>query len=135
MTKIGLSNYEKHEFCLLDKATGETIYHKNKSIDIENVIGIYFRDDINFLGLYSTKNGPVIFFKNKEYPIIRHLNITFEKDDKNRTFKIIDYNIEINYRESPYVDFDNWSAEIDVDLLYRIAKTFQDDEFYNLFTL
>jgi len=50
------SFYEKHEFCLLDKATCETSYHKNENINIENIAGIYFRDDTTFLGLYSTKN-------------------------------------------------------------------------------
>ena len=38
------------------------------------------------------------------------------------------------YRTSPYVGFDVWSDEKDVDLFYQIEQSYKDNEYYKKFT-
>ena len=50
----------------------------------------------------------------------KDLHIYLTKTEKSREFRIEEYNICIKYRTSPYVGFDVWSDEKDVDLLSLI---------------
>lgn len=43
-------------------------------------------------------------------------------------------NIE-KYRTSPYIGFDVWSDEEDVDLFYQIEQSYQNDDYYKRFTI
>lgn len=43
-------------------------------------------------------------------------------------------NIE-KYRTSPYIEFDVWSDEEDVDLFYQIEQSYQNDDYYKRFTI
>jgi hypothetical protein len=126
---VELTNLEIKEYCMLNRATGEIYFYEQKKI--KGYTGLYFKDNKNFLGLYPTENGVRIYFKSKEYEINPELNITLIKDGKHRRFCIHDYGIEINYIESPYIDFDAWSDEIDVDLLFRIQQSYRNKEFYD----
>ena len=67
--------------------------------------------------------------------INKNLLISLIKNGKRRKFVIKDYNIEINYTESPYIGFDIWSDEIDVDLFYMIEQSYKNDDFYEMYTL
>ncbi|MDL2302731.1 hypothetical protein LJC58_10345 [Lachnospiraceae bacterium OttesenSCG-928-D06] len=87
-----------------------------------------------FFAIFPTEQGPIIFYKDKEYLITRELNILLEKTPEIRIFKIVDYNLEIEYHESPYIGIDIWSDEIDVDLFYMIEQKYKDDQFYKLYT-
>ena len=63
----------------------------------------------------------------------------FEKFDgfyfKDREeFRIEEYNICIKYRTSPYIGFDVWSDQEDVDLFYQIEQSYKNDEYYKKFT-
>lgn len=132
--KIELKNLEIYEYCLLDKDTGKTNFSKDKKAK-GIFTGLYFNDNYNFLAIYPTNTGPIIFFKGKEYNINPNLSISLTKHGKERKFTIRDYDIKIDYIESPYIGIDSWSDEIDVDLLYMIQQSYKDSSFYDKFTL
>jgi hypothetical protein len=60
----------------------------------------------------------------RKFPRKRYFTISLLKEGKNRRFKIVDYNIEVNYRESPYIGFDAWFDETDVDLFFMIEQNY-----------
>jgi hypothetical protein len=131
---VELANVEIHEYCMLNKLTGEKNF--SKVIQIPGFTGLYFRDSANFFALYPTTNGPVIFFEGKEYEINENLTISLTKHGKNRRFNIIEYDIEVNYIKSIYnTGFDVWSTEMDVDLFFMISKMYKDKSFYERYTL
>lgn len=130
---IELSNVEIYEHCMLNIRTGEKEYDKGKK-RIPHYTGSYFRDENTFFALYPTKKGPVMYYEGKEYPLRKDLHISLTKEEKLREFRIEEYNICINYHTSPYIGFDVWSEEKDVDLLYRIEQFYKDDEFYQRYT-
>lgn len=88
-----------------------------------------------FAALYPTKYGPKIYFKGNEFDIQKDLTITLRKKGKERKFKINEYDIDIDYFESPYIGVDIWSDEIDVDLFYLITQSYKSDDFYTKNTL
>lgn len=130
---IELSNVEIHEYCLLNLDTGDLTFTKTSRTP--GFTGLYFKDDNNFFAIYPSKNGPMIYFKGKEYGINKDLSISLFKQGKSRKFKISDYDIEIDYMESPYIGFDSWSDEIDVDLFFMIEQRYKDESFYERYTL
>lgn len=130
---IELSNVEVYEHCLLDIKTGETIYYKDKK-KIPYFTGLYFKDNQTFFALYPTINGPVMYYGKREYPLIKDLHINLKKVGEWREFCIEEYNIRIKYRTSPYIGFDVWSEEEDVDLFYQIQQSYKNDEYYRKFT-
>lgn len=77
-----------------------------------------------------------MYFRGREYPLTPDLHIKLKKDRKNkkRVFRIKEYNICIKYKTSPYIGFDVWSQEEDVDLFYQIATNYQSEEYYKKFT-
>jgi hypothetical protein len=133
MNCVKLRNLEIKEYCMLDKSTGVKEFYKVAKYS--GFTGLYFRDDNSFLAIYPTQNGPVIFYDGREYAITPDLDISLQKNGKDRIFQINEYNIKINYRESPYIDFDNWSEEEDVDLLFRIEQSYKTQSFYERYTL
>jgi len=130
---IELTNIEINECCTLDKDTKKmTLYRGDKKIP--GFTGIYFRDEKTFFGLYPTENGPVAWYDGKEYPIIKDLTISVKKKGDDRTFSIEEYGISIDYLKSPFIGFDSWSTEIDVDLFIMIEQKYKTDEFYEGYT-
>jgi hypothetical protein len=124
---------EINEYCMLNiTKNNKEFYEKPRQ---KGFTGLYFKDDSIFFGLYPTKSGPMIYFEKKEYPISKKLNITLQKNNKDRKFKIVDYEIEIDYIESIYLNWDTWSEEEDVDLFYMIEHNYKLDSFYERFTL
>lgn len=133
MKNIELKNIEKGEYCMLDVVTGKRNFYKGKNYPY--FTGLYFRDSNIFFALYPTEVGPVAYYNEKEYPIHKDLSIYLSREHKIREFVIEDYNIKISYDTSPYIGFDVWSTEIDVDLFYMIEQSYKKDEFYKKFTL
>jgi hypothetical protein len=129
---VELSNVEIYQHCLLNKITGEKKYHKKKRIHF--FTGLYFEDDNVFFAIYPTPNGPTMYYEKKEYLLYKELHIALKKEGKIRIFSIEEYDIHIEYLASPYIGFDVWSEEEDVDLLYQIAKYYKDDKYYEKFT-
>ena len=132
---LELSNIEKPiECCTLEIEMGKlTFYRGDKKTP--GFTGLYFKDKNIFFALYPTSNGPVAFYDGKEYFINKNLTITLQKEGKNRKFKIKEYDISIDYIESPYIGFDSWSDEIDVDLFYMIEQNYLEPSFYEKYTL
>ena len=122
------------EYCMLDVVTGNQTFYRGNS-KIPGFTGLYFRDDSTFFAIYPTEHGPTVFFGGKEYAINEALTITLSKDGQSRTFRIDDYGIVISYMTSPYIGFDIWSDEIDVDLFFMIAQRYKDQDFYDRYTL
>ena len=131
---IELSNLEIAECCTLDETTGQVNFYKGEKLS-KGYTGLYFRDDNTFFAVYPSKEGAMIHFKGKNYPLTDKLIISLAKSEKQRTFRIDDYDIEINYIESPYIGFDSWSDEIDVDLFYKITQLYKDKDFHDRHTL
>ncbi len=129
---IELSNIEINEHCILNRITGEKKYNKDKK-QIPYFTGFYFKDENTFFALYPTENGPIIYYKENEYPLKKDLHIYLNKKGKIRTFCIKEYDIYIEYKESQYIGFDVWSEEADVDLFFKITQCYRDDEFYKRF--
>lgn len=132
-TVIELSNIEIHEHCMLNKRTGEREYNKGKK-QMPYFTGLYFKAENTFFALYPTENGPIMYYEGKEYPLKKDLHICLTKTEKSREFRIEEYNICIKYRTSPYIGFDVWSNEEDVDLFYQIEQSYKNDEYYKKFT-
>ena len=64
-----------------------------------------------------------MYYEGKEYPLKKELHISLTKTEKSRMFFIEEYNICIQYHTSPYIGFDVWSEEMDVDLFYQIEQS------------
>lgn len=131
---IELSNIEIYEHCMLNISTGEKEYSKDKK-KIPYFTGLYFKDSDTFFALYPTQNGPMMYYQGKEYPLKNDLHIHLTKMETSREFCIEEYNICIQYHSSPYIGFDIWSDEEDVDLFYQIEKSYKKEEYYKKFTL
>ncbi len=129
-----LSHYGFSDSCILNTNTGEMNFCKDK-VSKGNFTGIYFKDEVTFFALYPTKLGPMIFYNNNEYVISKNLNIKIESKGKKRKFFIEQYDIEIDYIESPYIGFDVWSEEIDLDLFYMLEQRHKIDDFYRMYTV
>lgn len=130
---LELKNIEIKEYCVLDKKTGITKFMGEKGLP--GYTGLYFKDSNNFFALYPTIYGPKIYFQGYEFDMQKDLTITLEKKGKERKFKILEYDIEIEYVESPYIGIDIWSDEIDVDLFCLITQSYKADDFYTRHTL
>lgn len=133
MKCVELRNIEIYLCCKLDLSTGERSYC-NLSEKTKGFTGLYFEDDNNFFAIYPTKNGPIMYYDGKEYPLNKDLHIKVIKQGKLREFFIEEYDIDIEYHTSKYLDFDVWSTEMDVDLFYQIEQSYKDDEYYKKFT-
>lgn len=131
--RVELANVEISEYCMLDLATDEMSF--SNEINQSGFTGLYFKDTITFFAVFPTDLGPKIYYKGKQYPIKKDLSISLIKNGKKRKFSIMNYGIEIDYRESPYIGFDVWSDEIDVDLFYMIEQSYKCDSFYEKYTL
>lgn len=75
-----------------------------------------------------------MYYEGKEYPLMKDLHICLTKTGKSREFRIEEYNICIKYCTSPYIGFDVWSDEENVDLFYQIEQSYKNDEYYKKFT-
>jgi hypothetical protein len=130
---VEVKNVEIYEYCLLNRKTGkkEFLDHSTE----KGFKGSYFKDENNFFAIYPTNSGPMIYFDKREYPVSKKLNMSLQKNGKNRKFNILDYKIEINYIESIYLNWDVWSEEEDVDLFYMIEQNYKKDSFYERFIL
>jgi hypothetical protein len=60
--------------------------------------------------------------------------ITLTKKNKDRTFCIKEYEVSVDYKESPYIGLDSWSTEIDVDLFYMLEQEYKKHEFCEKYT-
>ena len=130
---IGISNIEIYEFCKLNLETGEKKFFDDYS-EFENFDGFYFKDRENFFVIFASEEGPKLYFKDNVYQLRKNLHISLKEMDTVREFRIEEYNICIKYRTSPYIGFDVWSDEEDVDLFYQIEHSYKNDEYYKKFT-
>ncbi|MGN0494671.1 MAG: hypothetical protein ACI4GW_00450 [Lachnospiraceae bacterium] len=76
----------------------------------------------------------MMYYEGKEYPLKKNLHISLKKTEKLREFCIEEYNIYIKYYTSPYIGFDVWSDEKDVDLFYQIEQSYRNDEYIKRYT-
>lgn len=132
---VELSNIEIFEHCILDKKSGKKKFHKKEKKSV-GFTGVYFRDAETFFAIYPTLDGPIMYFEGAEYRLTPNLHIKLEEDASNeeRVFRIVEYDICIKYKTSPYIGFDVWSQEEDVDLFYQIKMNYQRQEYYKKFT-
>lgn len=131
---VELINLDIYKCCKLNVSTGEKVFCEG-SEKSEGFTGIYFMDDVTFFAIYPTENGPIMYYKGKEYPLTKDLHITLKKNGKKRKFRIHEYGIKIKYYASPYIGFDVWSYEEDIDIFYQIAEFYQNEEFYEKYTI
>lgn len=78
--------------------------------------------------------GPQLYYKGNKYQLRKDLHISLRIMDTEREFRIEEYDICIKYCTSPYIGFDIWSDEEDVDLFYQIKHSYKNDEYYKKFT-
>ncbi|MBR4084282.1 MAG: hypothetical protein IKK33_08390 [Lachnospiraceae bacterium] len=130
--RIELSNMEVYEFCILDTLTGKKSFSKDTVGN--DFAGFYFYDSKEFFAIYSTKEGPMIYYKNKQYSINPDLHTYVKRMGEWREFDIREYGIHIRYKTSPYIGFDVWSEEEDVDLFCYLESKYKKEEFYQRFT-
>ena len=95
---------------------------------------MYFKDRENFFVIFASEEGPKLYFKDNVYQLRKDLHISLKEMDTVREFRIEEYNICIKYRTSPYIGFDVWSDQEDVDLFYQIEQSYKNDEYYKKFT-
>lgn len=116
----------------MDILTGVKSFNRNALEN--NFAGFYFYDFKEFFAVYSTKEGPMIYYQNKQYPINPNLHIRVVRMGDWREFDIQEYGIHIRYKTSPYIGFDVWSEEEDVDLFCYLENKYKKEEFYQRFT-
>lgn len=75
---VELINLEIYKCCKLNVSTGEKVFCEG-SEKSEGFTGIYFMDDVTFFAIYPTENGPIMYYKGKEYPLTKDLHITLKK--------------------------------------------------------
>ena len=75
-----------------------------------------------------------MYFNDNVYQLRKDLHISLKEMDTVREFRVEEYNICIKYRMSPYIGFDVWSDEEDVDLFYQIEQSYKNIEYYKKFT-
>lgn len=131
---INLSSIEKFEFCKLNLLTGKVVYFQDYKI-LGKFKGFYYRRPKVFFALFATKEGPMIYYNNKQYRLSPDLNISIEKKENKNIFCIEEYDIQIIYFDSNYLDMDIWSKREDVDLFYQIKKSYKDKKYYKKFTI
>ena len=68
----------------------------------------------------------MIYYQNKQYPINPNLHIRVERMGDWREFGIQEYGIHIRYKTSPYIGFDVWSEEKDVDLFCYLENKYKE---------
>ena len=129
--KIELKNLEIWEYCLLDIKTGKKTFYKKPTM--EGFTGLYFKDENNFFAIFPSETGPIMYFREKMYPLKKDLHISVKKMGDWREFRIEEYDIYIKYRTSKYIGFDVWSNEEDVDLFYQIEQSYKNEEYYKDF--
>ena len=83
-----------------------------------------------FFVIFASEEGPKLYFKDNVYQLRKDLHISLKEMDTVREFRIEEYNICIKYRTSPYIGFDVWSDQEDVDLFYQIEQSYKNDEYY-----
>lgn len=130
---VGISNIEIYEFCKLNLMTGQKVFYIDYS-EFEKFDGFYFKDEKTFFAIFASDKGPQLYFKEKEYQLKKDLHINLKKRDAWREFCIEEYDICIQYHTSPYIGFDVWSREEDVDLFFQIQQSYKNDEYYKKFT-
>lgn len=133
MKEIEISNTEIYECCTLNLDTGEREFYRDSKT--KGFMGLYLRRGDFFCALYPSKEGPMLFYENKSYPITPELTINLEKSDDNRVFTIEEYAITIEYKEVPYWDFEWYYEEKDKDFLMRIFEDHKTEEFNTRYTL
>ena len=67
----------------------------------------------------------VIYYKNKQYSINPDLHTYVKRMGEWREFDIREYGIHIRYKTSPYIGFDVWSEEEDVDLFCYLESKYR----------
>ena len=130
---IELMNIEKYEFCVLNIKNGKIKIIPKKSNS--SFTGLYYHTKDCFFAIFTTINGPTIFFNNKTYIINRNLDIEYTDLCSKGIFKINDYNIMIEYNYSPYLNIDVWSSKKDIDIFYKIFTEYKSDDFYQKYKL
>ena len=130
---IELLNLEKFNCCKLNLQTGEKNICKGSEKAI-GFTGLYFKDENNFFAIFPSETGPIMYFREKMYPLKKDLHISVKKTGDWREFRIEEYDIHIKYRTSKYIGFDVWSSEEDVDLFYQIEQSYKNEEYYKKFT-
>lgn len=131
---IGISNIEIYEFCKLNLETGEKKFY-NDYLEFKEFNGFYYKDRETFFAIFASDQGPQIYFKGNEYLLRKDLHISLKKVNNEREFRIEEYNICIKYCTSPYIGFDVWSDEKEIDLFYQIEQSYKKEEYYKKFTL
>lgn len=84
--------------------------------------------------MFSSSEGPKIYFKKQVYRLHDKLDIRLKDYGGDSIFEIVDYGIKIQYSESKYMNWDSWSGRKDLDLFYRIEQSYKDAEFYKRYT-
>ena len=133
MKKIELANIECTEYCLLDLKTGRTKFYKDQPTS-EEFTGLYYKNEDLFFALFPTSEGPMIYYDKKCYPITRELNIQLTEGENCGEFIIPEYQIDIKYRYSRYLGFDDWSRKEDIDIFYILFSKYKNDSFYVQYT-
>ena len=129
---IELTNIEIYGQCILDIDTGDKLFSREKVIN--EFAGFYYDGGNHFFALYSTKDGPMMYYRKMQYPLTPDLHIRVNKMDDLREFTIEEYGILIKYKTSPYIGFDVWAEEEDADLFYQIEQNYKKEEYYDKFT-
>ena len=128
---IELKNYGASGYCLFDRKTYSMSFSNSSQFsEFPAFTGVYFKDENTFFALYPSTTGLMIYYGGKEYALTPDLHISLSKNKESRRFCVEEYGIEIDYTESPYIGFDNWSQEIDVDLFLLIEHSYRDQSFY-----
>lgn len=70
----------------------------------------------------------MMYYRKMQYPLTPDLHIRVNKMDDLREFTIEEYGILIKYKTSPYIGFDVWAEEEDVDLFYQIEQNYKKEE-------
>jgi len=101
--------------------------------------GYYVKNKGDIIGIFSSKNGPVIFKNNEQYLIEPGKTKMELSESMNGTsvFRLIINGLEVltvTYEKSKFVNFDVWSDDEMVDFYLWLTNQQNEQKFYNFYT-
>lgn len=129
MTNIYINKMRHYPFVLeyqLEMGPIKQLLKTHLPADTEYNRGYYVEVNHVFIGLFSSKNGPVFFYDKKEY-FLADENYTSEvqKNPGEYIFSLKYKNemcVEIIYPPAEDIDFDNWSTEENMDFFLWLTN-------------
>lgn len=136
-----LQNFEEYKYCCKYDIKNKSCEESLRTEIMESVLnGIYVKVTGKFVGIFTSENGPVFFFDDKQI-LLNKNDYSINIISKSKEFNLFNLELSgniifsIEYQRQKYTDYDAWSSEEDVDFFLWLAKLQKTDRFYKSYSL